>query len=139
VNILKKLKVNTEGCIGCGACVGLDPEHFTFNDDNLSTIKSEENINPELAQTVVEVCPVGVISYEEDDSITKENESEQKEKVCNCEEHNNEDSECKCNCKESDNEDSECECNCKENDNEDCESDCECQKCHCKEDVTKDN
>jgi len=62
---LKKLHVNTEGCIGCGACFAMDPEHFTPNEDGFSTIKSEENIDSEVAQNVVSACPVGVISYEE--------------------------------------------------------------------------
>ena len=35
---MKKIKVNTEGCIGCGACVGLDPEHFDFNEEGLSLV-----------------------------------------------------------------------------------------------------
>jgi len=62
---MKKLKVNTEGCIGCGACVGLDPKHFDFNDEGLSIVISEENINPEKIQDIIETCPVNVISYEE--------------------------------------------------------------------------
>lgn len=35
---MKKLEVN--GCIGCGMCIGADPEHFEFNSDGLSTVKS---------------------------------------------------------------------------------------------------
>ena len=85
---MKKLKVNTEGCIGCGACVGLDPEHFTFNEDNLSVVKSEENIEEEKITNIVEICPVGVISYEESE-----------EETCNCEhsdEFDRENTSCEC-------------------------------------------
>ena len=31
---MKKLVLNTDLCIGCGACVGIDPEHFDFNEEN---------------------------------------------------------------------------------------------------------
>jgi len=95
---MKKLKVNTEGCIGCGACVALDPEHFDFNEEGLSIVKNEENINPEKIQEVVEVCPVSVISYEETDE------------ECDCDQDchccNDTNKECHCN---------EDEDNCKEN------------------------
>ncbi len=89
---MKKLKVNTEGCIGCGACVGLDPEHFDFNDEGYSVVTKEENIDSELAQTVVEACPVAVISYEEE------------EEKCHCKENNIE------------------ECHCTKNSGEDCQN-----------------
>lgn len=62
---MKKLKVNTEGCIGCGACFSIDPEHFTSNDEGLSVVKSEKNIDPDAIQNIIAACPVGVISYEE--------------------------------------------------------------------------
>ena len=62
---MKKLKVNTEGCIGCGACFGLDPEHFTSNEEGLSIVKSEKNIKDEEIENVINACPVNVISYEE--------------------------------------------------------------------------
>ncbi len=86
---MKKLKVNTEGCIECGACVGLDPEHFTFNDDGLSVVKSEENIDEEKIQNIVEVCPVGVISYEE----CENNSCECETKCHHCECHSFEEDE----------------------------------------------
>ena len=62
---MKKIVVNTDGCIGCGACFGLDPEHFEPNEDGYSTVKNEEVTNLELVQEVISTCPVGVISIEE--------------------------------------------------------------------------
>ena len=63
---MKKLKVLTENCIGCGACVGIDPEHFDFNDDGLSHVISEENLESEDLQNAIESCPVSIISIEEE-------------------------------------------------------------------------
>ena len=62
---MKKLIVNTEGCIGCGACVGIDPEHFDFNEEGLSHVISEENLDSSAIQDAIAACPVQVISLEE--------------------------------------------------------------------------
>ena len=70
---MKKIKVNTEGCIGCGMCYNSDPEHFGPNEEGYSTVISEENIDVELVQNLVASCPVGVISLVDED-----------EKECNC-------------------------------------------------------
>ena len=47
---MKKLYVDENSCIGCGACVALDDEHFGFNDQGLSTVISTENIDEESIQ-----------------------------------------------------------------------------------------
>ena len=41
---MKKIEINN--CIGCGACIAMDPEHFEF-DDNLSSVKSNDNLDEE--------------------------------------------------------------------------------------------
>lgn len=72
---MKKLKVLTENCIGCGACVGIDPEHFDFNEDGLSHVISEENLESENLQNAIESCPVGIISIEEvEDNVISTND-----------------------------------------------------------------
>ena len=40
---MKKIIVNDEACIGCGACVSIDPQHFEFNDEGLSYATNNEN------------------------------------------------------------------------------------------------
>ena len=62
---MKKIKVLTDQCIGCGACVGIDPEHFDFNEDGLSHVISEENLESEALKDAIDSCPVGIISLEE--------------------------------------------------------------------------
>lgn len=64
----------SENCIGCGACVGIDPEHFAFNDEGLSTVISNESLDSENLMNAIEACPVGIISFENDDNEKEENE-----------------------------------------------------------------
>ena len=86
---MKKLHVNEEACIGCGACVAIDGTHFDFNEDGLSEVINNENIETEECQNAMSSCPTNAISYIE------ENEN------CHCE--NCECENCKCN-------DNECHC-----------------------------
>lgn len=72
---MKKLYVNEEACIGCGACVAIDQEHFDFNDDGLSEVINNENIESDNAKNAISSCPTNAISYVED----KEDD------YCNCE------------------------------------------------------
>ncbi len=65
---MEKLKVNSEMCIGCGLCVSQNEEYFEFNDEGLSTAKKEdvkEEDKKELLN-IVESCPVGAITIEEE-------------------------------------------------------------------------
>ena len=62
---MKKLVVNTENCIGCGACVGIDRKHFDFNEDGLSYVISQEDLDLPSVTEAIESCPVQVISLEE--------------------------------------------------------------------------
>ena len=71
IDKLKKLVVNNNNCIGCGACVGIDPEHFSFNDEGLSHPISQENLESQSLQDAMASCPVAVISVEEDDEEEK--------------------------------------------------------------------
>ena len=41
---MKKINVKNDACIGCGACVAIDSEHFAFNDEGLSHPISQENL-----------------------------------------------------------------------------------------------
>lgn len=72
---MKSIKVLTDQCIGCGACIGIDPEHFDFNDDGLSHVISNENINSPLVTEAIESCPVGIISIEEEKKEEPTNEN----------------------------------------------------------------
>lgn len=81
---MKKLEVN-DNCIGCGACIAIDPEHFDFNDEGLSTVISNDNLETDELKNAIASCPVSAISAK-----------------CNCDEN--------CNCGENCNCDESCDC-----------------------------
>ena len=63
---MSKLCVNEEQCIGCGACVAIDAEHFDFNDNGLSNAISQENLDSASLKSAVESCPTGAIKLGEE-------------------------------------------------------------------------
>ena len=146
---MKKLFVNEEACIGCGACVAIDSKHFDFNEDGLSEVINNEEIDTDECRNAIASCPTNAISY------VVEEETQENEK-CTCEHCNCEDCECtedECNCEgcdkvtECENENCHCEnctcvdCKCNEegchcegcNENNcNCEDTCDCkEECHC--------
>ena len=102
---MEKINVSKERCIGCGACVAIDPEHFEFN-DNKSSVISNENLESENLINAIESCPTSAIEkIEETENI-----------------ENTEDITC-------DNEECDCaDCNCE---NCDCNDECDCDDCDC--------
>jgi len=87
---MKKLVVNSDACIGCGACVAIDSQHFDFDEDGLSEVISNDNVETEDVQNAIASCPTNAISYVENEKCHCEN--------CQCENCNCDD-ECHCeNC-----------------------------------------
>ncbi len=80
---MKKIEVSKDLCIGCGACVAIDPEHFDFNDEGKSHVISNENIDNENVTNTIESCPTSAIQKVEGPE-EKEEEKEEKEN-CDCE------------------------------------------------------
>ncbi len=65
---MEKVKVIKEKCIGCGMCVGQNPDYFTFDDDGLSKVIKEE-LDPNDKMRIlesVEMCPTEAIIIEEE-------------------------------------------------------------------------
>lgn len=58
---MEKIKVDEEKCIGCGACVAIDSEHFDFNENGLSSVISCENLESANLTSAIESCPTGAI------------------------------------------------------------------------------
>ena len=56
---MPKIVVN-DNCIGCGACIAIDSEHFDFL-DNLSHVISNENLDSDALKNAISSCPVGAI------------------------------------------------------------------------------
>ena len=63
---MEKIKVNEEQCIGCGACVAIDPEHFDFNENGLSSVIKNDNLDSANLTSAMESCPTGAIKKGED-------------------------------------------------------------------------
>ena len=67
---MKKVIVDKDKCISCGACVGLVDDVFEFGDDDLAQVKEDvnfENMDETLLEEVkdaVESCPTGAIIEE---------------------------------------------------------------------------
>lgn len=71
---MKKIIVNEDACIGCGACVSIDPDHFEFNDEGLSRVTNNEDLESNDLANAISSCPTGAILIEEvnDDEEAKE-------------------------------------------------------------------
>lgn len=94
---MKKIVVNSEACIGCGACVAIDPEHFAFNDEGLSHAIVQDNFESAELNNAIDSCPTSAISISE---CTCQDNKEESDTTCECEDCECE--ECKCE---------DCECN----------------------------
>lgn len=64
---MKKLVIRDGACIGCGACVSIDPEHFEFSDDGLAIVTSQENLESEALKNAIEACPTDAIEIKEEE------------------------------------------------------------------------
>ena len=66
---MKKFVVDTDSCIGCGACCAIS-ETFVFNDEGLveavdNKLEEMDAEAKEKANNALEGCPVGAIKIEE--------------------------------------------------------------------------
>lgn len=105
---MKTLKVKEDACIGCGACVAIDPDHFTFNDEGLSTATNNENLESETVLNAIESCPTNAIVIEDGCDCGE---------ACTCGED--------CNCNEA--------CDCQNGGECTCGDDCTCADCQCED------
>ena len=106
---MEKVDLNKERCIGCGACMSVAPDNFTFGDDGRAEL-IDNKITDEAIEAS-EMCPVSAIIIEGcscDSCNCGDN--------CNCEDN--------CTCGE--------ECTCGENCT--CGEECTCgDECDCTE------
>ncbi len=59
---MKKIKVNKEGCIGCGLCIGMHPEALAFDDESKCEVIAD--MEDDAADEVVASCPVAALEAE---------------------------------------------------------------------------
>jgi ferredoxin len=60
----KKVKVNKDLCIGCGACVGSVPSVFEFTDDGKAQAGKVSAEDEAAVEDAVANCPVSAIVIE---------------------------------------------------------------------------
>jgi len=58
-----KLSVDTNACIGCGACAALCPDAFEIKADGKSHVKNVKACAKCDCKAAVDGCPVGAIKY----------------------------------------------------------------------------
>lgn len=82
---MKKIKLNNETCIGCGACTAVCSEVFEFDEEGYAkVIENKENfesLEEEIKEEVVDAvegCPVSAISIEEVTENKENNNSVEK-------------------------------------------------------------
>ncbi len=61
-----KVKVNSDACIGCGACAAIAPDIFEINDEGISEAKVSEVKEDDVdnAKEAIESCPTAAIEEE---------------------------------------------------------------------------
>lgn len=64
---IKKVKVDENLCIGCGACNVIAPDAFGFDDETSKSVVKEgaENTDSQKLEEAAEKCPVQAITIEE--------------------------------------------------------------------------
>ena len=101
-----KVDLIKDRCIGCGACMTIAPDNFTFDDDGRA--KLINSVVTSEAIDASETCPVSAITIENCNCDCNE--------ICNCENE--------CNCVD------ECTCgdNCNCTENNKCSDNCTCNQ-----------
>lgn len=64
---MKKVKVNQDLCIGCGACQAIADDIFEIDDTGLATVKND-TVAQELEEDVIDAsegCPTSAIVVED--------------------------------------------------------------------------
>lgn len=58
----RKVKVNADACIGCGACAAVYADVFTINDEGKSEVVAQPA--EDVVDDVIATCPVAAIEEE---------------------------------------------------------------------------
>lgn len=73
-DVMKKVKVNKELCVGCGACQAIIDTVYQIGEDGLAETKEENNILDTMEEDVknevmdaLEGCPTSAIFIEEEE------------------------------------------------------------------------
>ena len=110
---MKQIEVVKERCIGCGACIAIDEEHFAFDEEGKSSVISNENLESGNLVNAIESCPTCAIAMTEQESESNDNlDPKMEEESCSCE---------ACDCPEN--------CTCETTESDSCCSECSKDSC----------
>ena len=90
---MKKVELIKDRCIGCGACMTIAPDNFTFDDEGRAELINT-NITDEAIEAS-ETCPVSAIIIENTECCSC-HEGCICEDNCNCDENNKCSEDCSC-------------------------------------------
>lgn len=63
----KKIKIDQDLCMGCGACEGAAPEYFQLNDEGKAEVKKQYNEEDAAdIEAAIDGCPGGAIEIVEE-------------------------------------------------------------------------
>lgn len=63
LNLMKKVVVDKEKCIGCGSCAAVAPKSFKMGDDGKARVLEPIGDAEETVKEAIEGCPVEAISW----------------------------------------------------------------------------
>ena len=63
----RKVYVDQEECIGCGACVDSCPDVFRLTEDNVAEAYNPEAASEEEIQEAIDSCPTECIHWEDEE------------------------------------------------------------------------
>jgi len=64
--MIKKIIIDDEVCIGCGACEGTAPDHFELGSDGKAHVKKQySEDDKETIEAAKNGCPAGAIEVKE--------------------------------------------------------------------------
>lgn len=63
----KKIEIDDELCIGCGACTSVAPDYFDLGDDGKAHVKKQyDEKDDDIIVEAKDGCPAGAIEIKED-------------------------------------------------------------------------
>jgi len=69
----KKICIDSETCIGCGACEVTAPEYFELGNEGFAKPKRDfDEADKDIINEAIEGCPANAITLKDNDSEAKE-------------------------------------------------------------------